>query len=273
MSIDFQLFGTAWLAMLLAAIPLACVGIFVVARGHILLAVAASQSAACGAACAMFVIGYGSNGHTHGDLRIHAGAIAGGLLGTALSWSGAQERAAWLFVAAGAGTILLVANSPYGMHDVLALQHSHALVAGTFEAITFFILMVAVTIILLRWHRPLRLLVIDPAHAKRCGIHTRHWHLALGAVIGLVLSLGVSVFGLLYTFSCLILPALIGGRLIRTFWPLLLVAPIIAILGVASGIIIGHSADLAPGQSSAAMLAVLYPFAALVGRYVYPKLS
>ncbi len=265
MSEYLELFGIAWLTLIIAAIPLSLLGILVVARNQVILAIAASQSAACGAALAMLLIGALGGGHIHGDLRIHLGAMLGGLIGTAIAWTGTHERAAWLFAAAGAGTILFISHSPYGMHDVLALQHSNAMIATTRDVVLFALITITLLFFLKRWNTELRLLAIDPIHAHSCGMDVSRWNLVLGAIIGLVLSLAVSVFGLLYAFACLILPSLIGGSLIKSFKSLLWLAPVISIGATILGIVLGHTFDIAPGQSITALLAFVYPLACVIG--------
>jgi ABC-type Mn2+/Zn2+ transport system permease subunit len=258
---DLDLFGAAWLAMLLAGVALAWPGILIVARGQSFLAVAASQTAACGAAGGMALIGLSGGGHLHGDARIHLGALLGGLLGTAFGWRGSSERAAWLFALGSAGSLLLVAHSPYGMHDTLALQSSNVLGAGAPEAIFFGVASVLSVAALVLTPRELRLLATDPGHAALCGLRTTAWCVALGCWIGLLLSLGVSSLGLLYTFGCLVLPTLIARQLFRQLWPLFLAAPLIALGAGILGIGVGHAGDLPPGQTTVGVLVALLPLA------------
>ena len=71
---SIALFGTAWATLIMGAIALSFPGIIVVARQQTILAIAAGQSAACGAAAAMFLIGFFGGAHIHGDVRIHFGA-------------------------------------------------------------------------------------------------------------------------------------------------------------------------------------------------------
>ena len=134
-----------------------------------------------GAAATMWLIGQISSSHVHNDWRFHIGAVIGGLAGTALSWQGGNERAGWLFAMTSAATLLLVANSPFGMHDVIALQHSNALLATPLELTVFIVLAVAGMGFIAWHHQLLRLLAIDPGHAARCGIATKRWNLVLGA--------------------------------------------------------------------------------------------
>ena len=253
---EWDLFGFAWVAMALAALVAAAPGAVVVARGQIMLAVAASQSAACGAACAMFLIGLTGSDHVHGDLRIHMGALVGGLAGTGLAWSVNQERVAWIFAAASAGTVLFVADSPYGMHDILALQHSNALLAGFGECIIFVLLLLITAVLLSVFHRPIRLIAIDPAHAKRCGLRVRRWELCIGCWLGIIISIAVSTFGLLATFGWLLLPTIMAMSLVRNMWALFLVAPLCSLVVTVAAIIAGHQMDIPPGQTVVALLAI-----------------
>lgn len=260
-----SLFGTAWASMCLAAVALAWPGILVVARGRIVLAIAAAQAAACGAAAAMVLIGLGGGGHVHGDGRIHLGALLGGLLGTAIAWRGPVERAGWLFAAGSAGSVLLVAHSPYGMHDILALQHSNALSAGPVELVGFGLAAIAVAAAVAWRHRELRLLAIDPAGAGSCGLAVGRWNLLIGLALGVLISLAVSSLGLLYTFGCLVLPTLVAARLTAGLWPLLVLVPIIGLSGAIGGILAGHRWDLPPGQAAVAVLVGLQPMALVAG--------
>lgn len=261
---DLELFGVAWAALLMAAASLSWPGIVIVARGQVMLAIAASQMAACGAAAAMFLIGLTSGEHLHGDLRIHAGALFGGLIGTAIAWQGSPERAGWLFAASSAATLILVADSPYGMHDIVILQHSNALTANALELSLFSGTAVTSVLAVCCYHRTLRLLAIDPDHASRCGIPLRTWNIILGTWLGIVLSLAVSSFGLLFTFTCLIAPALAAARLSPTLWPLFFLTPLLALFGSLGGIYLGHAYDLPTGQTAAGFICSLLPIAMFV---------
>jgi len=210
--------------------------VLVVARGQAMVAIAAAQCAAAGAALAMATIGWLGGGHLHGDWRIHAGALLGGVLGTAAAWRAGTERAAWLFAAAGAASLLLLAHSPYGMHDLQAIQSSSALLAGPIEAIAFAVLAVGGAILTGLRHRELRLLAVDPAHARACGMHPLRWQLLIGGWLGLSLSLTVSVQGLLVAVAFLIVPALVAGAACRALWPVLLLAPLVALAAAVGGI-------------------------------------
>ena len=264
----WDLFGTAWCTMLLAAVALAWPGILVVARGQIMLAVAAAQAAACGAAAGMYLMGVFGGGHVHGDIRIHMAALAGGLLGTAFAWRSPIEHAGWLFAAGSAGTVLFVANSAYGMHDILALQHSNALSAGSFELWAFACAVLVLAVVVALRHRELRLLAVDPDAARGCGLAVRRWNFAIALSLGLLISLSVSSLGLLYTFACLVLPTLIANRLSPSLWLLLVLAPALAFGGALSGIVVGHQWDLPPGQTTTAILVLALPLVAVVSGLV-----
>lgn len=260
----WSLFWTAWVTMTLAGIALAMPGIIIIGRGQVMLAVGAAQSAVCGAAVAMWLIGVVGGGHVHGDPRIYLGALLGGLLGTAFAWNGSSERTAWLFAVGSAASVLLIANSPYGMHDLMALQHSNALVAGLPDVVFFACIALTVVVLAFRFHREIRLLAIDPEHARACGVSLKLWNGVLGVGLGVVMSMAVSSLGLLFTFGCLVLPAMVTSLLCRHAWMLLVVTPVVAVGCVVAGVAGGHAYDLPPSQVSVMAMAALVPVGAIV---------
>ena len=251
---EWSLFAIPYATLALAATVLAASGFMVVGRGHIMLALATSQSAAAGAATVMFVIGVFAGEHLHNDWRIHLGAVGGGLLCTALAWNGRHEHSALIFASASVVAVLCVAHSPYGMHDLLALQHSSALTAGL-GSLWFFIVATAAMIVMQWWQHPtLRLLALDPQHASRCGINRRRWDIGIGMCLGVLLSMAVSTFGSLFTFVAILAPILALSGLVRSLATLLIVVPFMALICALFGIVLGHVYDVPPGQSVAAVM-------------------
>jgi hypothetical protein len=63
--------------------------------------------------------------------------------------------------------------------------------------------------------------------------------------------------GLLFTFGCLVLPALAAKSLAREIRSLFWLAPVIAAGGVLAGLILAHSYDFPPGQVIVVVLTLL----------------
>ena len=97
-----------------------------------------------------------------------------------------------------------------------------------------------------RQHEPLRLLAIDPEIADVVGLRSRAWHAALAIWLGLAVGLSIRVSGTLYTFGCLVLPALVAKHLVREVRALIWVAPAIAVAAAVRRLrvreLLGHAA-------------------------------
>lgn len=65
------------------------------------------------------------------------------------------------------------------------------------------------------------------------------------------------VSGLLYTFGCLVLPALIAKNLCREVRPLFVVAPLVAVGTGVVGCVLAYYYDHPPAQMTVALLSVL----------------
>jgi ABC-type Mn2+/Zn2+ transport system permease subunit len=79
------------------------------------------------------------------------------------------------------------------------------------------------------------------------------WSLATSAWLGLAVGLSIRASGMLYTFGCLVLPALVAKNLCREVWLMFIVAPLFAVgTGVLSFILANHY-DYPPGQMAVAL--------------------
>lgn len=61
--------------------------------------------------------------------------------------------------------------------------------------------------------RPLRLLSVDPTMAAAVGMSPRGWSVVSAIWLGAAIGLSIRVSGMLYTFGCLVLPALAARNL------------------------------------------------------------
>jgi ABC-type Mn2+/Zn2+ transport system permease subunit len=79
-------------------------------------------------------------------------------------------------------------------------------------------------------------------------------------VIGVAIWLGVCVgfamrvSGMLYSFGCLVLPALVARRLVREARSVLWAAPAVALATAVPGLVLAHFADVPPAQMTVALL-------------------
>jgi ABC-type Mn2+/Zn2+ transport system permease subunit len=83
------------------------------------------------------------------------------------------------------------------------------------------------------------------------------WGLVTSAWLGLAVGLSIRASGMLYTFGCLVLPALVAKNLCREVRDMFFVAPVVAILAGITGFVLANYYDYPPGQMTVALYCLL----------------
>jgi zinc/manganese transport system permease protein len=264
---SWALFSHAYMTAWLSGIVLSLVGVLVVARDQIFLGAAVSQAATLGIAVAM-VLGELLPGAYFAWLRADSAlsmmAVIFSMLAALCTVRRGQTSSeshealtGWVFLGSASLAVLIVAHSPHGLAEIQRLLSS-SLIGATASDVWVFGLCAAVTVVALSaGHRRILLLAMDPAMALAAGMRVTLWAVALTVWLGLVVGLSLRVSGTLYTFGCLVLPALIAKNLCREVRPLFLVAPLIALgIGVL-GCVLADATDSPPAQMTVALLSLL----------------
>jgi zinc transport system permease protein len=251
---SWDLFGPSYLTALAGGVLLSLIGVLVVARDQVFLAVAVSQSSMLGVATSL-LLGWANP----------AFLAVGCSVGAALfinhrrerGGSTNQETTGWVFLLASALSILLLAKQPFSVKEVQALTASTMIGSTGAEAGLFlaFGALLAVTAFVLRDR--LVLWLSDPVMAAAVGMRLWLWAAGLAIVLGLAAGLMLRSTGLLFTFGCLVLPALAAKSLAREIRSLFWLAPVIAAGGVLSGLILAHFYDFPPGQVIVVVLTLI----------------
>ncbi|MGH2667763.1 MAG: metal ABC transporter permease, partial [bacterium] len=236
----------------------------VVARDQIFLGVAVAQASTLGVAAALWIGGLGASATLE---RFRSDAIASSLavataVATALATvlrrgRGAESAEAvtgWVFLVAASLPTLLLARDPHGLEEVHHLLFSTLLGATTADLVIFGALAAGTILVVARHHEALRLLAIDPEIADVVGLRSRAWHAALAIWLGLAVGLSIRVSGTLYTFGCLVLPALIAKHLVREVRALIWVAPALAVAAAVAGFVFANHWDTPPAHMTVALL-------------------
>jgi ABC-type Mn2+/Zn2+ transport system permease subunit len=136
-------------------------------------------------------------------------------------------------------------------------MHSCLYGAGDGERAVFAGLAAASALAALRWHDRLRLLALDPELAAAVGLPVRRWLRAIALWLGLAIGLSIRSSGLIYTFGCLVLPALVARNLCRETRPMLWVAPLVAAGSALAAFVVANDLDLPPAHAAVALLCLL----------------
>jgi ABC-type Mn2+/Zn2+ transport system permease subunit len=243
---------------------LALVGVWVVARDQIFLGVAVAQASTLGIAAALWLGGVGAGAvtvHLGDDAVAAALAVAASVvtaLATVLRRGGGAESAeavtGWVFLVAASVPTLLLARDPHGLEEVHQLLFSTLLGATRVDLVIFSGLALGTGLLVWRHHETLRLLAIDPDHVDAVGLRGRVWHAGLAVWLGLTVGLSIRVSGTLYTFGCLVLPALVAKHLVRDVRALIWWAPAIALVAAVSGSVLANHFDTPPAHAAVALL-------------------
>ena len=274
---SWELFQHTYLVGWLIAFVLSITGVTVVAKNQIFIGAAISQASTLGIAIALWV-GSIAASETSGWLNsaTFIGCMAVGFsIFAALITSGSDQAgkesreaiAGWVFLFSTSASVLVVARSPHGIEEVQKIVSSSILGATVSDLVVFLAAATAAAIFTIIVHQKIVLFVMDPIMAAAVGMNTRRWGILLSIWLGLVVGLSIRSSGMLYTFGCLTLPALVAKNLCREVRSMFKLSPIIGVATAVAGFVVANHYDYPPGQMTVVLLCI-----ALVATWAGPQL-
>jgi ABC-type Mn2+/Zn2+ transport system permease subunit len=264
---SWPLFHTTYLAGWAIAYVLALVGVWVVARDQIFLGVAVAQASTLGVSASLWLAGLGGSAGLAwlGSDLLAAALATAASIATALltarpreaSTETAEAVTGWVYLLAASVPVLLLAHSPHGLEEIHRLVFSTLLGASRADLLALAALALATTLAVMRLHPRLLLLAMDPEMAAAVGVRRALASAVVAVWLGLAVGLSIRVSGTLYTFGCLVLPALVAKNVSREIRPLLARAPAIALASAAAGFVLANHYDLPPAHVVVALLCAL----------------
>lgn len=254
---SWELFGDAILTGVLLAALLPLLGVLLVLRQQMFLALSVGQAANFGIAVALW-LGFGA---ATGDV----GGLVGGLVAAMLAAIAAmralslrattlEARSAWIFLCAGSGAMLLLADAPHGMQQVQRLFLSSLLGASPQDPFVAGALLLVV-VAGLSWRRQrLALWAMDPASAAAYGTSILGHDLLVGGFVGATIGFSIHATGLAFTFGCVVLPVLCARVFAPSLGAVVVLAPVVGVVGCGSGFLVADRVDLPPGQVTVVLL-------------------
>jgi ABC-type Mn2+/Zn2+ transport system permease subunit len=258
---SWPMFSQSYLAALFAGLLLSFLGVIIVARAQVFLAAAVAQASLLGLALdallntgqpAAFSVAFS----VFAALATGARAQRGG--------TSHEEITAWIFLVGASCSILLLAKHPNGLKFVQATMASSIIGAAAVDVVTFAALAAVAGLFVVALRQRIVLFVCDPVMAAAVGMRIGAWSLGLATALGLSTGLVIRSSGLLFTFGCLVLPALVAKNLCREAGTMFFVAPVVCAASVLTGLALANHYDFPPGQIIVALLAAL-----LVGAWVW----
>ncbi len=262
---SWPLFHDTYIAGWLIALLLSLVGVAVVARDQIFIGAAVSHASMLGIAVGMWLASWGESMACEwcgsdallascGGLFAILGALITSRSGTHATSETHEAVTGWVYVVSASAAILLLSQSPHGLEEVHRLLSS-TIIGATNTDVAAFLLLNVVTLVLLAGFLPtIVLLLMDLEMAGAVGVPVSRWQRGIAIWLGLSVGLSMHVSGMLFTFGCLVLPALIAKNLCREVRHMFWVAPLVALGGSTLGFILANYEDFPPGQVVATLL-------------------
>lgn len=261
---SWTLFHNTYLAGWLISLLLSVVGVFVVARDQIFLGAAITQASMLGIALGMWFSSIVAVGafpwlRSEGFLVLMAVlfSVMAALITAGRSEAGGESRegiTGWVFLVSSSLSILLVAHSPHGLQEIHRLLSSSIIGATDVDVWAFGALVGFTFVFVGATQRRLLLLALDPAMAEAVGMRASRWAAVIAGWLGLTVGLALRSSGMLYTFGCLVLPALFAKNVCREVRSMFLVAPLVALGTGMVGFVLAHHYDYPPAQMTVALL-------------------
>ncbi|MBI4582867.1 MAG: metal ABC transporter permease [Planctomycetes bacterium] len=260
---SWSLFYNSYLATWLIGILLALLGVPVVAKDQIFFGAAVSQASTFGVALgiglaelssAEFFQWFGSE-QALAILAVSF-SILSALFASRHSRKGQESQESvtgWIFLIASSLTILVVSHCTHDQEHIHRLFSISPIGATLTDVVVFSVFTLATVALLIPLNKRILLLVLDEEMATAVGINAGFWSMVIFGWIGLALGLSIHTSGMLYTFGCLVLPAMIAKNLCREVRPMFFAAPAAAlVIGIISSILSYHY-DHPPAHTAVAL--------------------
>jgi zinc transport system permease protein len=168
------------------------------------------------------------------------------------------------YVGAFALGILFIAKAAQGAEELQHLLQGNILTITAGQIHLLLATVVIVGLIHLLFYKQLIFIAYDPAMAQTQGFHVTGWNLLLYLTLGLVISLGIKVSGVLLIFAFLVMPAVTALMLARKMKYVFAIAIFTSLISVIGGLYFSFRLDLPSGPSIVALLLILLLLAFLV---------
>lgn len=252
------------LAAVLASLPLAYYGVFLVERRMVFVSVTLAQSALCGAALS-FLVGW--------EPRVGALMVVALTIGLLAVWgrggrSSLPEDSVLgvLYVLLGALAVVFLSKSVQGGLDEATLLFG-SLLGVSLKDVRLLGAMVALLALLHAWgYRRFLAVTFDSETSRVLGMPVGRLELLFFAGLGALLAVAISQLGVLLSFAFLVLPAAAARTFGRGTRGVFLCAWVIGVLGSLAGTLASIRWDVPTGAAICLALALPLPAALALRR-------
>jgi ABC-type Mn2+/Zn2+ transport system permease subunit len=251
-------------AALLASLPLAYYGVFLVERKMVFVSVSLAQAALCGAAAAFF---FGWEPHLTGFLTVAAAIVALALRSRAGATSIPEDAALGvLYVIMGSLSVLFLSKSAQGGMDEATLLFGSLLGVSSKDVAILAAVVGALALLCIPLHRRFLAVTFDPETSRVLGMRVDLYELAFFAGLGAFLAVAIGQIGVFLSFAYLVLPAAAARCIFRGTRGVFVAAGVIGATGSVAGTLASIHWDVPTGAAICLALALPLPVALVFGR-------
>lgn len=245
-----DLFPNALISGVVMAVVCSLVGIFVVLKRVVFISITLSETAACGIAAAML---FGLP-PLAGAVVLTAAVVT--FLSTPYENSQIPRDAVLgvIFLTASALSILLVAKSGFGLHEIKVMLYGDLILAGPADRNILLLTGIPAFIFFLLFFRPIFYTFLDLEASRVMGVASRFWELAFFFLLGLVVSAASKSGGVLLVFCYLVAPPVTALLLVRNMAGVLVIAPLAGVIATLGGLTMAYWKDW-PGNQTIMIIA------------------
>jgi ABC-type Mn2+/Zn2+ transport system permease subunit len=247
-------FPYAIAAGVLIATVCSLLGVFVILKRVVFIGIALSEAAALGVAAAIMF-------HIHPFLGATVVTLATVAI---LAYPFERQRLprdavlGIIFVLASSLSVLLVARSGFGLHEVQSLLYGDLILTDRTDLAIILVTLLPVLVYLLVFIRPSLYTFLDREAARVMGVRVMIWELLFFFSLGVAVSAASKVAGALLVFCYLVVTPSAALLLSKRLWLVMLSAVLVSVAATMIGMVWSFRSDLPTNQAVAAVACGLF---------------
>ena len=254
------------------------IGVYLVLRRMVFVAVALPQVSAAGIAFAFLVFGFFAPGHQHGAQGERVLALSGSLSFTIFALfalaafegrqgNSTESRVGVTYALAAALTFLFLAADPLGESQMVNLLKGDMLAANSTSLLTIALVSIFAGGTIWFFRRPLMVVSFDRDLAKTFRMNVTWWDRLLFLCIGSIIAAGVMSAGPLVVFGFLVVPPLTARTLTRRTNSFSAAASLLGVICAFVGFLLSYVLDVPLGPAEVASACALFLLLKLAGSF------
>lgn len=260
---SWSIFRESYLLGWTLSLLLPLVGVLVVLRRQVFIAVAISQASVLGISFFFFLTSvFHFHEHHHGghflqELLVLVFSLLASLLCLRLPGKNFEQRevaTVLVFILSTAFSYLLLANTPLGLREVHARLSSSLISSNMTEVWVCLGMVIFLSCIIAKYQREIYFVCSEPDVAKMMGVHILSWEILLSVCIGASLGWCIHFAGWLFVFGTMMIPVYTALHVSKSMTQVFIVAPLIGLVLNVMGFVLSHTFDYPYSQFSIAFM-------------------